>query len=421
MSSFCRRGRLRRRVATPHHDSSIRPKPPVARDHGRGQHPLRPEVVVLVLTADYLVHAIVVVEGTRRPTRSSRSSNSSPSRPPRPAASVARRRVGTPRRRPAAGRRRPLDRTVRPRRHPRVRAAGMVRHQRRRRMVPTRLPHRTTAMAGRDRVDLRCPLTGDQAPAVRCRRCSGVSRRPAARKRRTSSREPTSTAPARTMSSRYSSGMSYGRPGSRDAECPDGRSELVQLVVAKRPTPCGTSVGPATTTTDRRSVRPPVQPRTTPDSDGASLIPAPPRHTAPMTDEVELRTAWAAGHPGAAVGRMVRRAARSAPAAPRRYHGVRHVVWVLRHVRELEAAVPECAEPGYDAGAVAAAAFFHDAVYDATRERQRGTQRDRSPTTLTVARLATRATTPWHRTGPRHGGSHRRPRSLATSDADAPS
>ena len=50
----------------------------------------------------------------------------------------------------------------------------------------------------------------------------------------------------------------------------------------------------------------------------------------------------------------------------RRYHGVRHVVWVLRHVRELEAAVVDCAGPEYDGGAVTVAAFFHDAVYDPT-------------------------------------------------------
>lgn len=43
----------------------------------------------------------------------------------------------------------------------------------------------------------------------------------------------------------------------------------------------------------------------------------------------------------------------------RRYHGVRHVTWVVRHVRELAAEVPVA-----DEAAVIAAAFFHDAVYD---------------------------------------------------------
>jgi len=50
----------------------------------------------------------------------------------------------------------------------------------------------------------------------------------------------------------------------------------------------------------------------------------------------------------------------------RRYHGLRHVVWVLRHTRRLETAIPECHDgtSAYDAGAVTAAAWFHDAVYD---------------------------------------------------------
>ena len=43
----------------------------------------------------------------------------------------------------------------------------------------------------------------------------------------------------------------------------------------------------------------------------------------------------------------------------RRYHGVRHVTWVVRHVHELAGTV----DVG-DLGAVTMAAFFHDAVYD---------------------------------------------------------
>jgi predicted metal-dependent HD superfamily phosphohydrolase len=45
--------------------------------------------------------------------------------------------------------------------------------------------------------------------------------------------------------------------------------------------------------------------------------------------------------------------------AHRRYHGVRHVTWVVRHVRELAGEVAL-----HDEAAVVAAAFFHDAVYD---------------------------------------------------------
>lgn len=44
----------------------------------------------------------------------------------------------------------------------------------------------------------------------------------------------------------------------------------------------------------------------------------------------------------------------------RHYHDVRHVRWVVRHVTALEPAT-------HDLGAVIAAAFFHDVVYDPTR------------------------------------------------------
>jgi predicted metal-dependent HD superfamily phosphohydrolase len=86
-----------------------------------------------------------------------------------------------------------------------------------------------------------------------------------------------------------------------------------------------------------------------------------------VSDEVELRIAWAsvaAPTPRSAevlddlVGRHRQ--------PHRRYHGLRHVVWVLRHSRELEGAIPEChhGAPAYDAASVTAAACFHDAVYD---------------------------------------------------------
>lgn len=86
-----------------------------------------------------------------------------------------------------------------------------------------------------------------------------------------------------------------------------------------------------------------------------------------MSDEVELRIAWASVAPpnprsvevfDDLVGRHRQ--------PHRRYHGLRHVVWVLRHSRRLEAEIPECRDGGggYDAAAVTAAACFHDAVYD---------------------------------------------------------
>lgn len=48
----------------------------------------------------------------------------------------------------------------------------------------------------------------------------------------------------------------------------------------------------------------------------------------------------------------------------RRYHTVRHVRWVVRHAIELAA---QHADRVSDLGAVIAAAFFHDAVYEPER------------------------------------------------------
>lgn len=87
-------------------------------------------------------------------------------------------------------------------------------------------------------------------------------------------------------------------------------------------------------------------------------------------DELELRVAWD------------QHVAPDAPTAPsdewfdavlahhrephRRYHGVRHLRWVVRHAIDL-AERPEVNGRVADVGAVVAAAFFHDAVYDTTR------------------------------------------------------
>jgi predicted metal-dependent HD superfamily phosphohydrolase len=84
------------------------------------------------------------------------------------------------------------------------------------------------------------------------------------------------------------------------------------------------------------------------------------RETGAISDEVELQAAWTA-----AIGRGPEADSALADVlgrhreGHRRYHGVRHVTWVLRHVRELAAEVALA-----DEGAVVAAAFFHDAVYD---------------------------------------------------------
>jgi predicted metal-dependent HD superfamily phosphohydrolase len=77
-------------------------------------------------------------------------------------------------------------------------------------------------------------------------------------------------------------------------------------------------------------------------------------------DEHELRAAWSRcvgdSHDARAVLDSLLGRHRE---AHRRYHGVRHITWVVRHVEELAAA-----EPVDDIGAVVVAAFFHDAVYD---------------------------------------------------------
>jgi predicted metal-dependent HD superfamily phosphohydrolase len=50
----------------------------------------------------------------------------------------------------------------------------------------------------------------------------------------------------------------------------------------------------------------------------------------------------------------------------RHYHGLRHVTWVVRHARDLATSTtPPLTDDELDR--VIAAAFFHDAVYDATR------------------------------------------------------
>jgi predicted metal-dependent HD superfamily phosphohydrolase len=86
-----------------------------------------------------------------------------------------------------------------------------------------------------------------------------------------------------------------------------------------------------------------------------------------VSDEAELRIAWASVAPPSARSEEVFDDLLGRHRQPhRRYHGLRHVVWVLRHSRRLEAAIAECRDgaSGYDPTAVTAAACFHDAVYD---------------------------------------------------------
>jgi predicted metal-dependent HD superfamily phosphohydrolase len=86
-----------------------------------------------------------------------------------------------------------------------------------------------------------------------------------------------------------------------------------------------------------------------------------------VSDEVELRIAWASvAAPTLRSAEVLDDLVGRHRQSHRRYHGLRHVVWVLRHSRELEGAIAECQQgvPAYDAASVTAAACFHDAVYD---------------------------------------------------------
>ena len=78
-------------------------------------------------------------------------------------------------------------------------------------------------------------------------------------------------------------------------------------------------------------------------------------------DDLELRIAWEQhlGRSSASLTWYESIVSRYRQAG-RHYHGVRHVRWVVRHVVAL-------AHVSDDLGAVIAAAFFHDLVYDPTR------------------------------------------------------
>lgn len=85
-----------------------------------------------------------------------------------------------------------------------------------------------------------------------------------------------------------------------------------------------------------------------------------------MSDDAELRIAWTSIAPPSPRSDEVYEDLIGRHRQPhRRYHGVHHIVWTLRHIRRLEGGIDGCrSDPTYDPAAVAAAAFFHDAVYD---------------------------------------------------------
>jgi predicted metal-dependent HD superfamily phosphohydrolase len=81
--------------------------------------------------------------------------------------------------------------------------------------------------------------------------------------------------------------------------------------------------------------------------------------TVAISDDTELRAAWTAtvGDAPAELAALDDVVGRHRE-PHRRYHNLRHVTWVVRHVGELAGEVPLA-----DLGAVTVAAFFHDAVY----------------------------------------------------------
>ena len=81
-------------------------------------------------------------------------------------------------------------------------------------------------------------------------------------------------------------------------------------------------------------------------------------------DELELRVAWQR-HLGtsAVASEWFDTVLGAYRAEGRHYHGVRHVAWVVRHVESIAAD-----HPVDDLDGTVAAAFFHDAVYDPTRD-----------------------------------------------------
>lgn len=77
-------------------------------------------------------------------------------------------------------------------------------------------------------------------------------------------------------------------------------------------------------------------------------------------DTAEIRTAWCAHVTDSSAGADELDEVLGQHRRPdRRYHGVAHVTWVVRHVLDLAAA-----EAVADLGALVAAAVYHDAVYD---------------------------------------------------------
>ena len=170
--------------------------------------PLRHDTVVITLDRERRGRSLVVIHETDGTTTSSASSSmvvgidddelDASHRGDGPSAGGGCARSRRPRRRP-------LDPGVRNRRGCRARTRGVVRG-RRRCQLPARPARRATTMVSTP--DRHARSAGDRHGDVRARRSAGDSRSPPARRRRTSSRLSTSSAPSSTSPGRYSSGMS---------------------------------------------------------------------------------------------------------------------------------------------------------------------------------------------------------------------
>ena len=85
-------------------------------------------------------------------------------------------------------------------------------------------------------------------------------------------------------------------------------------------------------------------------------------------DDLELRVAWLQHVSSSPAGiRSFDNVLARHRQSHRRYHGVRHLRWVVRHALELIEALRASQTGVSDADVIVAAAFFHDVVYDASR------------------------------------------------------
>ena len=204
--------------------------------------------------------------------------------------------------------------------------------------------HGVHAICSPNRRAGREPMTATTVPSAWCdvpaRRCAGLRRRPAARSRRTRSRLSTSTAPAATTSWRMFlwhvvvvalEAAAWDPHQPRRTSCSSSSDWSDTRWHHRRPR--HHQRGWSTSTATLRSLS-----HGRPSATGiAGAVPrcaaaAARRHWSAVSDEVELRIAWASIAPPNRRSAEVFDDLVGRHRQPhRRYHGLRHVVWVLRH------------------------------------------------------------------------------------------